>query len=140
LTAAWAFAGAAAHVAKQMGFEHYQVYLRSEKGKGDLLEAQVDADKNGQLSLKDTENPFVAVAQTGRGRVANAEMSAKVKKDPYFGYEVAALFALKAEGETVGVLGMWRRLPKMGSYTPQSRDLTITIAQMLGMYAKAISA
>jgi len=135
-----AFAGAAAHVARQMGFEHYQVYLRSERGRGDLLEAQVDSTNNGQLSLKDTENPFAAVAVSGRHKIVNAEMSAKVKKDPFFDYEVAALFALKAEGETVGVLGMWRRLPKMGSYTLQSRDLAITIAQMLAVYAKAISA
>jgi|GEM_PF-1502651 len=135
-----AFASAASHVAKQMGFEHCQIYLLSDKGKGDFLEAQVEAGGEGKLSMKDTENPFVAVATSGRNTVINAEMAAKVKTDPHFGYEVAALFALKAEGETLGVLGMWRRLPKLGSYMPQSRELTITIAQMIAMYAKAISA
>lgn len=123
-------------VADHMGFVNAQIYLyNSEEG---LLEPQMLDVKHSPVNLAVKDNPFVVVYESGRPKIINAELNPK--PDPYFGQDSALVVPLLTEGEIVGVLGMWTRLPNPRQLAEQDATLALTIATQLVSFIRADNA
>jgi diguanylate cyclase (GGDEF)-like protein len=93
-------------VADNFGFVFTQVFLLDEEAR--LLLPQISGTEHAQpISLDQSDNPFVHVAETGKVRIINSEYTRK--GDKLFGHEMALVVALESEGETLGVLGLWKQ-------------------------------
>jgi len=120
-------------VADHMGFIHSQIYLFNQDL--NLLEPQIRESEEGSMDLSNKENPFVAVFESGRGKVVNMEYSRK--GDPFFGHDMALVLPLVSEGHRMGVIGLWQRQPKRPQFRPQDRELGLTIAGHLSNVIRA---
>ncbi|MBS1993066.1 MAG: diguanylate cyclase [Cyanobacteria bacterium SZAS LIN-3] len=120
-------------VADHMGFIKSQIYLFNP----DLvtLEPQIGEDEESAVDLSNKDNPFVAVFESGRGKVVNMEYSRK--GDPFFKHDMALVLPLISEGTRLGVIGLWRRQPKRPQFRPQDRELGLTIAGHLSNVIRA---
>ena len=77
-------------VADHMGFIKSQIYLFNlDSG---VLEPQIGEDEEGSVDLSNKDNPFVAVFESGRGKVVNMEYSRK--GDPFFKHDMALVLPL----------------------------------------------
>lgn len=120
-------------VAEHMGFTHSQIYLYSaEEG---VLAPQIQDRNNAPVELSTKDNPFVNVFESGRGKIVNAEYTRK--GDPFFGRDMALVLPLVSEGERLGVIGLWQRLPNKPQFRPQDRELGLTIAGHLSNVIRA---
>ncbi|MDR3615150.1 MAG: diguanylate cyclase [Candidatus Obscuribacterales bacterium] len=120
-------------VAEHMSFTHSQIYLyNSEEG---VLVPQIQDGNNSQVDLTNKENPFVSVFESGRGKIVNVQYSRK--GDSFFGHDVALVLPLVSEGERLGVIGLWQRLPNRPEFRPADRDLGLTIAGHLSNVIRA---
>jgi diguanylate cyclase (GGDEF)-like protein len=120
-------------VADHMGFIKSQIYLFNlDSG---VLEPQIGEDEGGSVDLSNKDNPFVAVFESGRGKVVNMEYSRK--GDPFFKHDMALVLPLISEGTRLGVIGLWRRQPKRPQFRPQDRELGLTIAGHLSNVIRA---
>jgi len=120
-------------VADHMGFIKSQIYLFN--GDSGVLEPQIGEDEEGAVDLSNKDNPFVAVFESGRGKVVNMEFSRK--GDPFFKHDMALVLPLISEGARLGVIGLWRRQPKRPQFRPQDRELGLTIAGHLSNVIRA---
>lgn len=120
-------------VAEHMGFTHSQIYLYSHEEKE--LVPQIQDGNNSAVPLTTKEDPFVAVFDSGRGKIVNAEFTRK--GDPFFGHDMALVLPLVSEGERLGVVGLWQRLPNKPQFRPQDRELGLTIAGHLSNVIRA---
>ncbi|HEY9714497.1 MAG TPA: GAF domain-containing protein, partial [Chroococcales cyanobacterium] len=120
-------------VAEHMGFIHSQIYLYSQE-EGVLIPQMQDGNHK-QVELTKKEDPFVAVFESGRGKIVNAEFTRK--GDPFFGHDMALVLPLVSEGERLGVVGLWQRLPNKPEFRPQDRELGLTIAGHLSNVIRA---
>ncbi len=120
-------------VAEHMGFTHSQIYLFLPE-EGQLVpQIQDGSSKSVELSTKD--DPFVAVYESGRGKIVNAEFTRK--GDPFFGHDMALVLPLISKGDRLGVIGLWQRLPNKPQFRPQDRELGLTIAGHLSDVIRA---
>lgn len=120
-------------VAEHMGFTHSQIYLYSqEEG---VLVPQIHDGNSEPVELTVKDDPFVAVFESGRGKIVNAEFTRK--GDPFFGHDMALVLPLISEGERLGVIGLWQRLSNKPSFRPQDRELGLTIAGHLSNVIRA---
>ncbi|HEY9679202.1 MAG TPA: diguanylate cyclase [Drouetiella sp.] len=120
-------------VAEHMGFTHSQIYLYNQEEKE--LVPQIHDGNNTAVSLSTKDDPFVAVFDSGRGKIVNAEFTRK--GDPFFGHDMALVLPLVSEGERLGVVGIWQRLPNKPQFRPQDRELGLTIAGHLSNVIRA---
>lgn len=120
-------------VAEHMGFIHSQIYLYNPEEESLLAQIQNAESSKVDLSMKD--NPFVAVFESGRGKIVNAEFTRK--GDKFFGHDMALILPLVSEGERLGVVGLWQRLPNRPQFRPQDRELGLTIAGHLSNVIRA---
>lgn len=120
-------------VAEHMGFTHSQIYLYSHEEKE--LVPQIQDGNNSAVPLTTKDDPFVAVFDSGRGKIVNAEFTRK--GDPFFGHDMALVLPLVSEGERLGVVGLWQRLPNKPQFRPQDRELGLTIAGHLSNVIRA---
>jgi diguanylate cyclase (GGDEF)-like protein len=120
-------------VAEHLFFTHSQIYLYSpEEG---VLTPQIQDGANTPVDLSMKDDPFVAVFESGRGKIVNAEFTRK--GDPFFGHDMALVLPLVSEGERLGVIGLWQRLPAKPQFRPQDRELGLTIAGHLSNVIRA---
>ena len=120
-------------VADHMGFVKSQIYLFNvDSG---VLDPQIGDDEESAVDLSNKDNPFVAVFESGRGKVVNMEYSRK--GDPFFKHDMALVLPLISEGTRLGVIGLWRRQPKRPQFRPQDRELGLTIAGHLSNVIRA---
>lgn len=120
-------------VAEHMGFTHSQIYLYTpEDG---ILTPQIQDGGSAPVDLSLKDNPFVAVFESGRGKIVNAEFTRR--GDPFFGHDMALVLPLVSEGERLGVIGLWQRLPNKLQFRPQDRELGLTIAGHLSNVIRA---
>jgi diguanylate cyclase (GGDEF)-like protein len=120
-------------VADHMGFVKSQIYLfNADSG---VLDPQIGDDEESAVDLSNKDNPFVAVFESGRGKVVNMEYSRK--GDPFFKHDMALVLPLISEGTRLGVIGLWRRQPKRPQFRPQDRELGLTIAGHLSNVIRA---
>lgn len=120
-------------VADHMGFIHSQIYLFNQDL--NLLEPQIRENEEGAMDLSNKDNPFVAVFESGRGKVVNMEYTRK--GDPFFGHDMALVLPLASEGHRMGVIGLWQRMPKREQFRPRDRELGLTIAGHLSNVIRA---
>jgi diguanylate cyclase (GGDEF)-like protein len=120
-------------VAEHMGFTHSQIYLFSAEDK--LLVPQIQDGKLVPVDLLQRDNPFVAVFESGRGKIFNAEFTRK--GDPFFKHETALVLPLVSEGERLGVIGLWERMKNKPQFRLQDRELGLTIAGHLSNVIRA---
>jgi diguanylate cyclase (GGDEF)-like protein len=120
-------------VSEHMGFTHSQIYLYSQEEKE--LTPQIQDGNNSPVALTVKDDPFVAVFESGRGKIVNAEFTRK--GDPFFGHDMALVLPLVTEGERLGVFGLWQRLPNKPQFRPQDRELGLTIAGHLSNVIRA---
>ena len=85
------------------------------------------------MNVADTDNPFVAVYESGKCKFVNVESS--TIEDQFFGKDMALIFPLAAEGQRIGVIGLW--LPKKRRIRPQDLELGVTIAGHLSNLIRA---
>ena len=129
---------AASLIASHMGFKHAQVYLLQERdGKG-VLVPQIENERNEILILTDTENPFVESFVSRAGKIHNSTYTRKPTEVPFFGHEMAFLTPFKAGGQQLGVFGLWQRPAESGDFRPQHRELGLSLAQLLALYAQRL--
>jgi diguanylate cyclase (GGDEF)-like protein len=95
-------------VADHMGFANAQIYLYSEDDR-ELLPQMPNSEHGEPVSLDDRDNPFVRQFCEGRGKVRMINVEYTRKGDAFFGHESALVVPLETEGETLGVLGLWKR-------------------------------
>lgn len=120
-------------VAEHMGFNHSQIYLYGPEE--NVLVPQMRNGNNQPVDLSMKEDPFVAVFESGRGKIVNAEFTRK--GDPFFGHDMALVLPLISEGERLGVIGLWQRQPNKPQFRPQDRELGLTIAGHLSNVIRA---
>jgi diguanylate cyclase (GGDEF)-like protein len=120
-------------VSEHMGFTHSQIYLYSHEEKE--LIPQIQDGNNNAVPLTTKDDPFVAVFESGRGKIVNAEFTRK--GDPFFGHDMALVLPLVSEGERLGVVGLWQRLANKPQFRPQDRELGLTIAGHLSNVIRA---
>lgn len=111
-------------VAEHMGFSHSEIYLINQS-QNELLPQTKDTSSDS-VDLENTDNPFVEVFKSGRGKMINMEYSRK--PDPFFHHDMALVLPLTSEGTRLGVIGLWKRLPNRPDFRPQDRELGLTIA------------
>jgi len=114
-------------IAAHTGFANAQAFL----AKDESLFPLIDDGKSSPLALSDADNLFVATYQASRGKLINVELP--VKLDPFFGDDMAIILPLISNGERLGVIGLWQRLPNTPQYRPQDRELALTIAGHLSL-------
>lgn len=120
-------------VAEHMGFTHSQIYLYD--AEDNVLKAQIKGGGHSTVDMNNKDNPFVAVFESGRGKIVNAEFTRK--GDKFFGHDMALVLPLISEGERLGVIGLWQRLPNKPQFRPQDRELGLTIAGHLSNVIRA---
>lgn len=120
-------------VAEHMGFTHSQIYLYDPEE--NVLKAQIKGGGHSLVDMNNKDNPFVAVFESGRGKIVNAEFTRK--GDKFFGHDMALVLPLISEGERLGVIGLWQRLPNKPQFRPQDRELGLTIAGHLSNVIRA---
>ncbi len=120
-------------VCEHMGFINSQIYLFNQEDK--LLVPQIENQASKVVPLSARDNPFVAVFESGRGKVINDEYTKK--GDSFFGHNMALVLPLISEGERLGVFVLWERKSEKLQLRLQDRELGLTIA---GHLAKVIQA
>lgn len=120
-------------VAEHMGFTHSQIYLYELEE--NVLKAQIKGGDHSLVDMENKDNPFVSVFESGRGKIVNAEFTRK--GDKFFGHDMALVLPLISEGERLGVVGLWQRLPNKPQFRPQDRELGLTIAGHLSNVIRA---
>lgn len=120
-------------VAEHMGFTHSQIYLYDPEE--NVLKAQIKGGGHSLVDMNNKDNPFVAVFESGRGKIVNAEFTRK--GDKFFAHDMALVLPLISEGERLGVIGLWQRLPNKPQFRPQDRELGLTIAGHLSNVIRA---
>ena len=120
-------------VAEHMGFSHSEIYLFNQSL--NALEPQTKDSSSDAVELDNTENPFVEVFKSGRGKMINMEYSRKA--DQFFKHDMALVLPLTSEGTRLGVIGLWKRLPNRPDFRPQDRELGLTIAGHLSNVIRA---
>lgn len=120
-------------VAEHMGFTHSQIYLFNPED--NVLKAQIKGGGHSLVDMNNKDNPFVAVFESGRGKIVNAEFTRK--GDKFFAHDMALVLPLISEGERLGVIGLWQRLPNKPQFRPQDRELGLTIAGHLSNVIRA---
>jgi diguanylate cyclase (GGDEF)-like protein len=120
-------------VAEHMGFEYCQIYLfNPDEG---VLEPHIGDDKHAPVEMDAKDNPFLTAYESGKLKTVNAEYSRR--GDPYFGHDTALVVPLISEGERLGVLGLWSRLPNRPALRPEDKDLVGNIAGQLANIVRA---
>ncbi len=120
-------------VASHLGFVRSQIYLFSPED--DLLVPQMAHGNAEPVALSVKDNPFVAVFESGRVRKINLEPSRK--GDPYFKHDTALVVPLLSEGERLGVLGFWQRMPGRIELRQKDEDLVLNISGQLATFIRA---
>lgn len=119
-------------VADHVGFTQSQIYFYSEAE--NALIAQIQDRGIQAVKLTEKDDPFVAVYESGRSKVVSADSSTT---DPYFGNDMALILPLISKGESLGVIGLWQRMPSRRKFRPQDRELALTIAGHLANVIRA---
>lgn len=140
-------------IAEFMGFVHAQAYLVRKE----LLVPQVDDAKTESVGLTEKDNLYVAVYESGRGKIVNADYTkdpdrisrierlvfgsvqngsiedrlARLEADQFFGHDMALVLPLVSKGERLGVIGLWQRMPNKPQFRPQDRELGLRFASHL---------
>lgn len=120
-------------VAEHLGFVHSEIYLFSQE-EGLLLPQMTEGD-HLPVDLSAKDNPFVAVYDSGRARKINLEPTRK--GDPFFRHDMALVVPLLAEGERLGVLGLWQRMPNKPELRQKDEDLVLNISSQLATFIRA---
>jgi diguanylate cyclase (GGDEF)-like protein len=120
-------------VSEHMGFVHSQIYLYNSDER--TLVPQIQNGSESFVDLSSADNPFASVFDSGHCKVINMEYSRK--GDPFFGHDTALVLPLVAEGERLGVFGLWQRQSYKAQFRPQDRDLGLTIAGHLSNVIRA---
>jgi diguanylate cyclase (GGDEF)-like protein len=124
-------------VAEHMGFANAQIYLYSEDDR-ELLPQMQSAEHGEPISLDDKDNPFVRQFSEGRGKVRMINVEYTRKGDPFFGHDTALVVPLEHEGETLGVLGLWKRESNQRAFRPGDDDkLALTICNNVASIIRA---
>lgn len=111
-------------------FEHAQLYLMDQR-KG-LLLPQIAGQPGAEEPIKvtDRDNHYVSVFNSGDVRFIS--YSQFYKRDPIFGVETALLVPVISEGQKLGVLSVWKKLPGAKKEIQiADRDIAQTIASQL---------
>ncbi|HEY9792296.1 MAG TPA: GAF domain-containing protein, partial [Candidatus Obscuribacterales bacterium] len=123
-------------VADHMGFANSQVFLLNEEDR--VLLPQISTKEHGvPITLDLADNPFVQVCQTGKARMINVEWTRRA--DKFFDRDLALVMPLESEGETLGVLGMWKHAEASGRQFRPGDDpkLAQTICNNLASIVRA---
>lgn len=120
-------------VAQHLGFVQSQIYLYSQEE--DKLVPQISDARHEPLDFSAKTNPFVAVYEVGRVRKINLEPTRK--GDPFFKHDMALVVPLVSEGERLGVLGFWQRMPNQAELRQKDEDLVLNIAGQLAVFIRA---
>lgn len=124
-------------VAEHMGFVNCQIYLQSED-ENELLPQMESSEHNTPVKLEEADNPFVHQFSKGRGKVRMINVEYTRKGDPFFGHDAALVVPLEHEGETLGVLGLWKRDNNNRAFRPGDDDkLAQTICNNLASIIRA---
>lgn len=124
-------------VAEHMGFVNSQIYLMSDEDR--LLMPQIaGSEHNDPVSLEAKDNPFVRQFCEGKGKVRMINVEYTRKGDPFFEHDPALVVPLEHEGETLGVLGVWKRDNNTRAFRPGDDDkLAQTICNNLASIVRA---
>lgn len=95
-------------VAEHMGFLNSQVYLINEEERTLVPQIANNGEVIAPLRMSEKENPYVQVCE-GKGKVRMINVEPTRKGDIYFAHDTALVVPLESEGETLGVLGLWKR-------------------------------
>ncbi len=120
-------------VKENLDFVNAQLYLYSFDD--ELLIPQIPDAHHSPVDPSTKDNPFVAVYESGREKAINVEYSRK--GDPFFGHDTAVIVPLVQEGERLGVMGLWERLPNKPTLWPSDRELARTVAVQLSSVIRA---
>lgn len=120
-------------VADHMGFTHSEIYLFNREE--NILEPQTEDSLLKVVNLENSDNPFVEVFKSGRGKMINVEYSRK--PDPFFKHDMALVLPLTSEGTRLGVIGLWQRQANKADFRTQDRELGLTIAGHLSNVIRA---
>ncbi len=120
-------------VAEHMGFTHSEIYLFNREE--NILEPQTEDSTLKVVNLENSDNPFVEVFKSGRGKMINVEYSRK--PDPFFKHDMALVLPLTSEGTRLGVIGLWQRQANKADFRTQDRELGLTIAGHLSNVIRA---
>lgn len=120
-------------VADHMGFENAEIYLYIKEES--VLLPQIAENGQQEVHILDKDNHFVTVFESRRGKIINAEYSRK--GDKFFGHDSALVVPLVAEGETLGVLGLWKRAPNRAQLSEHDQNLALAIAGQLASFIRA---
>ncbi|MBP7863366.1 diguanylate cyclase [bacterium] len=120
-------------VAEHMGFTHSEIYLFNREE--NILEPQTEDSNLKSVNMEISDNPFVEVFKSGRGKMINVEYSRK--PDPFFKHDMALVLPLTSEGSRLGVIGLWQRQANKADFRTQDRELGLTIAGHLSNVIRA---
>ncbi len=120
-------------VAEHMGFTHSEIYLFNREE--NILEPQTEDSNLKSVSMESSDNPFVEVFKSGRGKMINVEYSRK--PDTFFKHDMALVLPLTSEGSRLGVIGLWQRQANKAEFRTQDRELGLTIAGHLSNVIRA---
>ena len=113
-----------AEIARLMGFAQSRLYLYNE-GAGTLIR---QGSAESSLNLSSTEDPFVAVFQSGRGKLFDSRFTKTTSYELFANHNAIILPLInQEEGKRLGVFALWER----GSdrpFTAQDRELGLTMA------------
>jgi len=124
-------------VAEHMGFVNAQIFLLSDEER--LLVPQIPSSEHSEpVRLDVQDNPFVRQFSEGKGKVRMINVEYTRKGDPFFGHDPALVVPLEHEGETLGVLGLWKRDNNNRVFRPGDDDkLAQTICNNLASIIRA---
>ncbi|HEY9867738.1 MAG TPA: diguanylate cyclase, partial [Candidatus Obscuribacterales bacterium] len=120
-------------IKETLGFVNAQIYLYS--AEDGFLIPQIPGARQVPVELSAKDNPFVSVYDSARERTINLEYTRK--GDPFFGHDTAVIVPLLHEGERLGVMGLWERLPDKPQIGPSDRELARTVAGQLSSVIRA---
>ncbi|MCW5821531.1 MAG: diguanylate cyclase [Cyanobacteria bacterium TGS_CYA1] len=120
-------------VAEHMGFTHSEIYLFNREE--NILEPQTEDSNLKSVNMESSDNPFVEVFKSGRGKMINVEYSRK--PDTFFKHDMALVLPLTSEGSRLGVIGLWQRQANKAEFRTQDRELGLTIAGHLSNVIRA---
>ncbi len=106
-------------VAKNFGFSKAQIYLHDQEE--NCLKGQIPNNSLAEIPLSNTDNPFITVFKSEKAKFFNIESNFR-KQDLIFEHKIAWLIPLKAEGTTLGVLGLWDLDERRNIYSVMSKQ------------------
>ncbi len=106
-------------VREHFGFKQAQIYLYD--ANENCLVSQIGDSRFTEIPLTNQDNPFVTVFKNQKSKFINANENSR-KSDPTFEQEFAWLMPLKAEGDALGVLGLWELEGNRNRFSVQSKQ------------------